>query len=169
MRISTFLLLLYLSLGISGCGYHHLGGVGSPDGSAGIHVRIFTNRSYRAGLETVVTQSLIDELARHNGGNLIDEAAAGRVLSGSVLSYVVTPVSYTAADRVAGYRATLKIAATLAERQTGRVIWKGELAWSRDYPANPDIALQHNAEAAAIVEISRRLAEQAHEKMQEDF
>ncbi|WP_243374437.1 LptE family protein [Geotalea sp. SG265] len=170
MRRLILLFLLFFGVTFSGCGYHHLQGVGSPArGLDGIHVRIFANKSYRAGLETVVTQSLIDEYALHSGGNAVAEGAARLVLSGTVLSYTVDPVSYTAADRVAGYRAALKIAATLTERQTGKIVWKGEVSGNRDFPASPDIALQQNRESAAIAEISRRLAEQLHEKMQEDF
>lgn len=155
---------------VSGCGYHHIGGVGSPsEGKGGIHVRIFTNKTSRSGLEAVVTQSIIDEVAKHSGGNSVDEASADRILAGAVTSYRVAAVSYTAADRIAGYRATMALAANLVERQTGKVLWKGEISGSQDYPANADITLQQNNENAAVVEISRRLAEQLHEQIQEDF
>lgn len=170
MRKTAFSLLLYVTGIFSGCGYHHLGGGGSSSGELdSVHIAIFANRSYRSGLETMATQSVVDEFARHSGGNAVDEATARFVLSGAVLSYAVAPVSYTAADRIAGYRATVKLAATLVERQTGKIVWKGEVAESQDYPARTDIALQQNSEAAAIAEICIRLAEHLHEKMQEDF
>lgn len=155
----------------AGCGYHRPGVIDSSRvmGMGGLHVSVFANKSYRAGLETIVTQFVIDEFARRSGGNLVDEAAADLTLNGAVLSYDVAPVAYTAVDRVGAYRATIKLLATLSERQTGKVLWKGELTESQDYPANVDLALQHNNEAAAITEICRRLAEQMHEKMQEDF
>lgn len=134
-----------------------------------LHISIFANKSYRAGLETIVTQSVIEEFARRSGGNLVNDATADFTLSGAVLSYEVFPVAYTAVDRIGAYRATLKVAATLSEKQTGKVIWKGEVGGNQEYPANVDLALQRNSEAAAINEISRRLAEQMHVKMQEDF
>lgn len=152
-----------------GCAYKHIGGIGDSSRFSGIHVKIFANKTSRSGLETMVTQSLIDELAKHNAGNLVDEASAHFILSGTVLSYTVAPVSYTAADLIAGYRATLSLSATLTERDTGKVVWKGEMSGSQDYPVNADISLQQNSEAAAVVEISRRLAERIHENMQEDF
>jgi len=170
LRKLIFFILLYVTGILSGCGYHHLGGIGSSnDGLDGVHIRIFANKSYRAGLETVATQSIIDEFARHSGGNSVNETTARLVLSGAVLSYAVAPVSYTAADRIAGYRSTVKLAASLVERQTGKIVWRGEVAESQDYPAQADISLQQNSETAAIAEICIRLAEQLHEKMQEDF
>lgn len=169
MKKSIFFLCLCAML--AGCGYHRMGGIGTSEapGAGKTHVQIFTNRSYRAGLETTVTQKVIDEVGRHSGGNAVAEADAQLILSGVVMSYTVAPVAYNAADIIAEYRATLKVLATLSERQTGKVLWKGEVAESQNYPANNKIALQQNNEAAAIDEISRRLAEQLHERMQDGF
>lgn len=160
-----------MALNLSGCGYHRIGGVGSTGAAAagGIHIPIFVNNSYRAGLETPLTQSVIDQIARHSGGNVVDEDAARFVLSGAVLSYTVAPVSYTARDTIREYQATVKMVATFSERQTGKVMWKGQLAAHQVYPANVNLALQQNSEAAAIIEICRKLAEALHENMQEDF
>lgn len=170
-RFFAFWLLMIVGIVLTGCGYHHVGNVaGSPAGGEdGVHIPIFANKSYRPGLETILTSSLVDEFARRSGGKAVDEAAARLVLNGTVLSYTVTPVSYTAADKIREYRSTIKVVATLSDRQSGKVLWKGELSGSQDYPENSNLALQQNSEDAAVREICRRLAEQIHEKTQEDF
>ena len=170
-RFFAFWFLMIVGIALNGCGYHHVGSMAGSHagGKDGVHIPIFANKSYRPGLETVLTSNLVDEFARRSGGKTVDEAAAQFVLSGAVLSYSVTPVSYTAADKIREYRSTIKVVATLSDRQSGKTLWKGELSWSQDYPANSNIALQQNSEDAAVREICRRLAEQIREKTQEDF
>lgn len=170
-RFFAFWLLMIVGITLNGCGYHHVGGVAGSHagGKDGVHIPILANKSYRPGLETILTSNLVDEFARRSGGKAVDEAAAQFVLIGTVLSYSVTAVSYTAADKIREYRSTIKVVATLSDRQSRKILWKGELSGSQDYPTNSNIALQQNSEDAAVREICRRLAEQIYEKTQEDF
>ena len=168
-RFVVFCLLLILGTALGGCGYHLVGGAAGLRDGGGIHIAIFANKGYRVGVETILTSNLVDEFARGDGGKAVDEPSARLVLSGTVLSYSVAPVSYTVADKIREYRATIKVVTTLSEKESRKVLWKGELSGSQDYPANTNIALQQNAEDAAVSEICRRLAEQIHEKTQEDF
>lgn len=194
MRMSRrlyFFLLIPALLSLSGCGYRL---TSNPDFSSVITGRkvaipVFTNRSYRANVGAVLAGSLVDEFARRSGGKVVGENAAELVLTGTVLSYTSEAVSYTAADKVKEYLATVTAEATLTEKNTRKVVWKGVLSWSQVYPVNTsfelrqtnivflnstsvpqnNIALQQNNEEAAIREICTHLAQQIYERVTAGF
>lgn len=181
-------LLPALVLLLSGCGYHISGTRGLPPAVAGkkIAVSVFANKSYRANVGAILAGSVADEFARRSGGMVASEESADLVLTGTVLTYTTSAVSYSAADKVKEYRAAMTVEATLTEKSTRKVIWKGVLSWSQDYPATTDvvlrqntivflqhssanIALQQNSEEAAIREISRKVALQLYQNISEGF
>lgn len=178
-RFFSFLVLVACCC-VNGCGYHLPKPESSPvAGGKTVSIPIFANKSFRPNLEAILTGSLVDEFAIRSGGRVVAEDAAELVLSGTIVSYSKTPVSYTASDTVKEYRATITIEATLREKQSRKVLWKGRDSLSQDFPATPIvsvqqnnvdiIALQQNSEDAAIREICRKLARQVYQKITEDF
>ena len=155
----------------AGCGYHPQpqGALLTGLGNGGVHIRIFDNKSYRTGLETKLTDSIVAEFARRSGGMVTGEDIAQMLLSGTVLSYTTAPASFTAADKIREYRASIKVKAVLKQKNTQDVRWKGELSRNQVYPVNSDISLQQNAEDAAIQEICNKLALDLWQKLNEDF
>lgn len=164
-------LLPVIFLLLTGCGYHLSATSGLPPAVAGktAAIPIFANKSYRANVGAIMTGSLVDEFARRGGGGVVPEESADLLLTGTVLGYAASPVSYSAADTVKEYRAVMTVEATLTERDTRKVIWKGVLSWGQDYPVSADVALQQNSEEAAIREISRQIALQLYQKISAGF
>ena len=156
---------------LTGCGYHPTGAPGFPNAMTGkkVVIPIFANKSYRANVGAILTGSLVDEFARQSGGKVTAEGNADLVLTGAVMTYSTSPVSFTAADTVKEYRAVMTVESALTEKNGGKVIWKGMVSWGQDYPANSDVALQQNAEAAAIKEICRNLSQQIYHSISEGF
>jgi outer membrane lipopolysaccharide assembly protein LptE/RlpB len=165
---------------LGGCGYHLSGTTETPSLIAGksIAIPMWRSKIFRPYLESILTGSLVDEFALRSGGLVTGEEDAEMVLTGTILSYATIAVSYTAQDQVREYRATMTIDAALTEKRSQRVLWKGVMSSSQDYPANPvgidlkqqnRIALQQNNEEAAVREISRKLAEQLYQKVTENF
>ena len=177
MRRIIYLLSLAVSCFLGGCGYHLTGEAQTPSLLAGktIAIPMWSSKSYRPNLEAILTGCLVDEFALRSGGMVAAEDAAELLLTGTIVTYVTTPVSYTAADQVREYRATMTVDATLAEKRSQKVLWKGILSASQDYQAINDptlqnrIALQQNSEDAALREISRKIAQQLFQKMSENF
>ena len=173
-------LALYATCLLGGCGYHLSGTADSPSMIAGktIAIPMWRSKIFRPFLESILTGSLVDEFALRSGGLVTREEAADLVLTGTIVSYTTVAVSYTAADQVREYRATMTIDAVLTEKRSQKVLWKGIMSSSQDYPANPvgidikqqnRIALQQNNEETAVREISRKLAEQLYQKLTENF
>jgi outer membrane lipopolysaccharide assembly protein LptE/RlpB len=163
-------LLLFVAL-CAGCGYHPV--VRDVESRFGegktVSIPIFANKTYKPNLENVLLNDLIDEFAKRKGLRIKEMESSDYTLSGEVLTYGKVAISYTGYDIVKEYRATMAVMATLRKNSTQQVIWRGNLSWSQDFPANSDIAIQQNSEDAAIQEISRRLAQQIYLKFTEDF
>jgi outer membrane lipopolysaccharide assembly protein LptE/RlpB len=156
---------------LAGCGYQHAG-YGSSDLLAGnktISVPLFLNKTYRPNLEVICTASLVDEFAKRSGGKVVKEDVADLLLSGTVASYYSLPVAYTSIDTIKEYRVSITVKATLRDRPSQKVLWKGELTDTQTYPVFTDIALQQNAEEAAIREILRKIAQRLYQKINEQF
>ncbi len=169
--------LFAVSCLISGCGYHLASQAPTPSLTAGktIAIPMWRNKSFRMNLETVMTGSLIDEFAMRTGGMVVAEEAADLLLTGTIVSYDQTAVSYFYSDLVSQYRMNMTVEAVLSDKRNQKVLWKGTLEASQEYPAlsNPNVpnrmALQQNNEDAALLEISRKISQELYQKLSENF
>lgn len=181
-------LLLLICCCVSGCGYRLAGddGISSPLRGKTIAVPILVNKTYRPNLETILAGSLREQIAWRSGGrNAAAAESADLILTGAVLTYTSTPISYSGDDRIKEYRATMSVEVSLVDRVSGEVMWKGTRSSVQDYPVidfpinnrpisdriTPQnrIALQQNSEDAAVREICRRLAQDIYEKVTDRF
>lgn len=172
MRIALFsLLLILLTALFAGCGYHALALDTQQrfGDSATVSIPIFANKTYKPNLENILLNNLIGEFAKRKGLRVVQSGESDYTLSGELLRYEKSAVSYTGQDIVKEYTATLTIAAALRKSSNQMVVWKGQLSWSQDLPASSDIAIQQNSEDAAIQVICQRLAQQLYLRINEDF
>lgn len=155
---------------LSGCGYHAANWTSSPHAGAGktVSIPLFANKTFKPNLEAVLANALIDEFAKRSGLSVVS-SGADLTLSGEVVSYSMTAISYSYDDTVKEYSAAMKITATLRKNSNRQILWKGELSREQVFPANINIALQQNAEDEAIVEICSKLAQQVYVNLVEDF
>jgi outer membrane lipopolysaccharide assembly protein LptE/RlpB len=165
---AVFLLLMTFCL--AGCGYHAANWNSGPYAGAGktMNIPIFVNRTYKPNLEGVLANAVIDEFAGKKGIT-VQSCQGDLTLSGEVTSYGLGAVAYSASDTVKEYSSSMSISAVLRSNSNQKVLWKGSLSWSQSFPANSDIALQQNAEDAAIREICARLAQQLYVTMLQEF
>jgi outer membrane lipopolysaccharide assembly protein LptE/RlpB len=163
--------ILMLMFCLPGCGYHALNWESNPHSKAGrtVSIPVFANKTFKPNLESILANAVIDEFARRSGLRIAGSAEADMTLTGEVVSYTSTAISYSRSDTVTEYNAYMKLIATLRRNSTQQVLWKGELNWSQAFPANTNIAMQQNAEDAAIQEICRRLAQQLYLGIVQDF
>jgi outer membrane lipopolysaccharide assembly protein LptE/RlpB len=145
---------------LAGCGYRFAADAGdriAPGQS--LWVAFITNTSVSPTAQTVLRRALYEESHAMRGlypsGN---EASADLTVKGKLISYSNTAISYTAIDQVREYRLSISVELELSRRGETAPLWKGVLQASRDFPANADLALQRNAEEAALDAASRTLA-----------
>ena len=163
-------LLTVLVLLLAACGYHPVGQGRFPDGVRTIQVSLFENRTYEPLLEDIVTNQVIEEFSRRRPLRVVSrENKADARLEGAVTGFQVSAISYDQDDRIGQFRATVAIEAALRSFDDGRVLWKGRLSWSQDYPINTDKSVQEDSEAAAVRLIAGRLAQNLYYRMQQNF
>jgi len=176
-NLVALLLMLLALLLVSGCGYRPVVLRGPLAEANGVNVTLFANKTIRPGVEAVLARELVHEFALRSGGKVLPGPEADLELTGTVLSYTTVPISYTALDTIREYKSVLTVQAILRQRQTQKVLWKADLVEEQAFPASEEqafpgidnIALQQNAEEAAIAKISRRLSEQIWQKIGERF
>ena len=124
MRRIVYCLALAVSCFLGGCGYRLTSEAQTPSLTAGktIAIPMWRSKSYRPNLEAILTGSLIDEFALRSGGMVVAEDAAELLLIGTIVDFATVPVSYTAADQVREYRATMTVNATLTEKRSQKVL-----------------------------------------------
>ncbi|HJV36088.1 LPS assembly lipoprotein LptE [Geomonas sp.] len=150
-------LLLVMGL-IAGCGYHAVTPRGPLADGKGVNITLFTNKTYRSGLEGTLARAMVDEFALRNG-NVLPREKAQLELVGVINSYSTVAVSFSSQNTIKEYRVIITVQATLREQQTQKVVWKGDLSESQTFPVNQNLALQQNAEEAAAVKACRRISE----------
>lgn len=169
MALRTMVLALLVLVLAGGCGYRPVVQRGPLAEANGVDIVLFANKSFLPGVEGGLARDLIDEFALRTGRRVLPGDKAQLELSGTVLSYATTPVSYNRFDAIQEYSAAMTVQATLREKRTQKVLWKGELTEQQVYPVNANIALQQNAEEAAVAKVTRRLAERIWQKLGERF
>ena len=145
---------------LAGCGYQVIHSAGTAQLLAGktIHVPLAINRTYRAGLEGVLTDALIDQFGRRGAARLAQAGDSELVLAATINAYSSSPRAYSASDRPVSYLSTLDVTATLSGRSDGKVLWQGTVVRSQEFPANVNLALQQNHEEAAFAELCQGIA-----------
>lgn len=163
-----FLLLLLL---MGGCGYHSMNQPGSlPGGLQTMHISLFGNRTTEAFLENAVTEAVIERFSRQRGMSLVEAPAkADAQLTGSLVGYTLGASAYSQLDAIAEYRVSLTVEAELRRRSDGKVLWKGTLQQSEEFPSSTDKAAQEDNESAAAQVAIDRLAEELHYRTLANF
>jgi outer membrane lipopolysaccharide assembly protein LptE/RlpB len=166
----TFSLLLAALLLLGGCGYHFPGRSSSlPSDVQSLYIELFSNRTAEPFLENIITDSMA-RIARNRHLRVVEKRdIADAVLSGVVTAYSTSPISYDRNDVITEYRSTMTIAVTLRQTADDRILWKGSIDWSEEYPANLDKGVQEDNEAAAIAVIVDQLAQELYFRIMENF
>jgi outer membrane lipopolysaccharide assembly protein LptE/RlpB len=167
LKILLMALLALCLLG--GCGYGPVVLRGPMADANGVNVTLFVNKSYRPGVEGTLARNLVDEFALRTGGRVLPGDQAQLELTGVILSYSSLPISYTSLDTIKEYKSVVSVQATLREKQTQKVLWKGDLSGEQSFPVNTNIALQQNAEEAAVGKACRNLSREIWQKIGERF
>lgn len=170
MRRSVVLIALSVLL-LSACGYRLQGRSDALPGDVrSLYVEIFRNDSYEPFLEDAVTNEVVGRFARHDRLEIVEDAAqAEGILSGRIVGYSNSALSYDQDDNIAEYRSRMTVEAVLRRVGNGEVLWKGSVVWQEDYASSRDKVVQNDREQAAIQEISQRLADELFSHMMDQF
>jgi outer membrane lipopolysaccharide assembly protein LptE/RlpB len=169
-KIKIIWLILSVLLAISGCGYHLPRGGGFPEGVDRIFVEILENSTTETGVETIVTQNLVNEFVLREKKSLTSNLNdADAILSGDVSKITIQTIAAKGRDSARERRVTVTINLKLGNRE-GRVIWAAKgLSDNQAYFVAEDKNVTEKNKRNAIKLASKRIAERALNRLTDDF
>lgn len=165
------LIFLILLATLVGCGYGFTGSVNNlPQDVRSIAIPIFVNNTSELGIETVFTNTVIDEFLHSNLLPMKDESQADAVLLGTIKSIDFSSLAYDRRDISIQNRVTLYLDIVLKTRNDGRVLWQVKnLADNQEFEVSSDPMRTEANRKEAIREIAIRTAEKIHYRTFENF
>lgn len=158
---------IFLAMTLAGCGYHIAGKSGKMPGDiTSVSIPIFTNSTSKPDIESTITQAFVNEFVN----TLKVTSDDNTVMKGAVISYELTPVSYTQNDVNKEYRLTVTLSLSIIQ-DNGIVLWEdSEIVDYEDFSVNiTDVSATNEGELAALKKIAQDTARFTKERMLEKF
>ncbi|MEO0184224.1 MAG: LPS assembly lipoprotein LptE [candidate division WOR-3 bacterium] len=148
-NLSYCLLLTAYYLLISGCcGYSTRSLL--PGYIKKVHVKIFENQTYKAGLNEIATEATIEAFRNNSSLKIVSEDQADIVVNGKITGFSKEPYVYTGALNVTQYKISVKFSVTCLDRIKNTIFWQGDVS---------DWSIYTTDEDASIKEAIKRTAE----------
>ena len=161
--------LVALLLTLTACGYRFSGGGVLPGGVERVSVGIFENKSAETGVEGIIGNDIIYEFTRNGKAFTYQHEAGDAVLSGTVLSVTTRSISRQSVHNAQEQRVTVTISLKMADSK-GVIIWQApHISENEEYVVAEDKGTTEQNKRAAIVKLSRRLAERVYDQMTDNF
>ncbi len=168
MKNKSFLglvLFITMAVGIGGCGYNNKVVLPYKDAKT-IAVPMFRNSippenilTYVAGLESHLTQAVLDDFVTDGNLKITDIDKADLILRGEIAGYEQEPFRFNHFEQVDEYRLFIVLRLTLEDRKTGQVIWKEDnFSGDTQYFINGPRAIQEEQAAEkAILDMANKI------------
>ena len=168
--LPALLLALLLNM-LAGCGYHLTNSQSKQLGSdRNIWVPFFSNESISPTAQTVLRRAFYEELHALRGLRPAgSEGGADLAMKARIVSYSTKAVSYSAIDQAKEFSLSLNVELEIAKKGETVPFWKGQLQATKQYPANTNLALQHNAEEQALDAAARIIAHKFISALEESY
>jgi outer membrane lipopolysaccharide assembly protein LptE/RlpB len=155
---------------LTACGYRLAGRGELPGGTQTIAIRMLENRSSESGIETLMTNALINELNRRRRGSVVDVGRADAVLAGTIESLTWDTVAHRGVNTASERRVYAIISLTLTDR-SGTVLWqrsglKGEQAYA---VVDDDKSASEFNRLQAIGVLAEQVAENVYRRLTDNF
>ncbi len=164
MNRSVYLILLGCLL-LSSCGYHMRGKeTNLPPEVHSVAIPIFGNRTIETGIESVMTEGLVEKFVSSRRLPVTTQSLADALLTGTVTTFTTYPVAVTSSNQFSTeYRATVTIEFTFKDQKNGKVLFRDVMSDWRNYPVVQDLNATEQFKRQAIRQISVLLAERVYE------
>jgi outer membrane lipopolysaccharide assembly protein LptE/RlpB len=164
-------LLLSAAL-LSGCGYALVGRSSNlPADIRAVYIKPLENRTQRTQVEQFLTRAIADELVTRKRFSVVgSEGEATAELSGAVVAFGVTPVTFDASGRATEYE--ISITAAVAFKRTGedKPLWSNDhYNFRESYPVEVSETAYFDREDQAIERASKRFAQTMVSDLLEGF
>ena len=157
---------------LSGCGYALVGrGSNLPADIKTVYLRPLENRTPRSQVEQALTRAIADEMVKRQRFSMVGSPdGADAELSGAVVFYGATPVTFDPSGRATEYE--ISLTAQIAFKRTGQdqAIWSNDRYTFREtYPLEASNVNYVDLEDNAIEKAAERFAETMVSDLLEGF
>ncbi|RJQ68768.1 MAG: hypothetical protein C4519_22600 [Desulfobacteraceae bacterium] len=153
---------------LAACGYRLAGSGRLPGDVSTIAVSVLTNRTALSGLESIVTNALVDEFTRRRQNLLVDADRADAVLTGSIDALATETVARSG-TLTALQRRMVITASLVLKNRNGLVLWEQQITAEETYTVD---ALRPETDRnlrLASAQAAQRLAEYAYARLTDTF
>lgn len=161
LPITALAILVAASL-LGGCGYGLVGrGSNLPPDIQAVYIKPLENRTPRSQVEQFLTRAIADEMVTRKRFSVVGSPAqANAELSGAVVAFGATPVTFDDSGRATEYE--IAITAQMSFKRVGsdQVLWANDAYTFREsYPVEVSTTEYFDREDEAIERASERFAE----------
>lgn len=155
---------------VTACGYQFAGRGELPGGIQTLAVQVLDNRSSETGIETIVTNALVNELNRRRQGSVVNVAKADAVLSGTIESIAWGTATRSSINTAAERRVHATLSLTLTDT-SGNILWKRSgLKAAQAYAVTAgNKSGTENSRRQAISALSEQMAEYVYRRLTDNF
>lgn len=154
---------------LTACGYHFSGGGDLPAGIKAVSIGIFENRSGETGIETLLTNDLVNQFTRFDNVRIVDRGAAEAVLTGTIKSARIRTIAHKSPTQAAERRITLFLNVAL-RKPDGQKIWSAnDISASDSYEVAAEKWRTEENKKSAIAVLSERAAERIYYRLTDRF
>ena len=169
IRLKSICTIGVIFLALSACGYRFSGGGELPGGVERVSVGVFENRSAETGVEGIISNDIIYEFTRNGKPFTYRREAGSALLSGSVLSVTTRSLSRQSVHNTQEQQVTVTISLKMTDPE-GAVLWQApRISENEAYEVAEDKGTTERNKRAAVVKLSRRLAEKVYYQMIDRF
>ena len=171
MNKSKYIAIIFLiALFCGACGYHFADQGGFPGDNERLFVKVLENKTQETGVESIVTEALLNELTLRKTNQLasgIDDADV--VLSGAVSLVTINTISVSKPDVADERRVNVTVDLILTQKD-GNIIWAAnDLSDFEEYFVDTDTEQTDANRRDAIRVLSKRIAERTVNRFSDDF
>lgn len=159
-KVLVLLLLTACCSVLTACGYHFVkGGEKIPYDVKTVAVPTFVNGTLEPSLEVVVTDEVIHQLIIDGRLKVVEKKDAESILTGTVTTFSLVPLSFSGGGVVTEYRVTMGINVKLEQVSDKKVLWKDNKSATWEYRLSDSSTASRSAQDTAIRQASKYFAE----------
>ncbi len=173
-RLPFLCIIFFALLSASSCGYHvtPVGGI-VPESAKTIAIPGFINGTNEPYVDVEVTRAVTEEFLTDGRLKVVSLEAADVVLRGRVVSFDLTPQSYTVESYVQQYMVSMRVKVRLEESKTQKILWQEKglsTVFLSSYPVSVgNITATKIVKDGAIKNASKDLASTLRSRVLEGF
>ncbi|MFX0140502.1 MAG: LPS assembly lipoprotein LptE [Candidatus Hodarchaeota archaeon] len=134
-----FVICHLVLLELSCCGYSTRSLL--PNYMQKVHIKIFENQTFKAGLDELATNDVIEAFRSGSNLRIVDENSADIVIEGKVSGFSKDPYTYTSNQTIIEYKISIKFHVRCVDKVKNEVFWEGSVSDWATYATDEEEAV----------------------------